>query len=92
VLIGSRSDLDDAPNAFSPERRRELGAHTVEAADQMQIRGVHGRRLERHEQLVRAGVKVGLADESHRRCGVTETVLTKCVQAKCSIQAAWFGG
>jgi hypothetical protein len=62
VLIGSGSDLDDSPNAFSPERCRQFGVHAVETTDQMQIGGVHGRRLEGNEQLVVAGVKVRLGD------------------------------
>lgn len=37
VLIGSRSDVDDSPNALAPEARRQFGVHAVEASDQMQI-------------------------------------------------------
>jgi hypothetical protein len=33
---------------------------------------VHGRRLERNEQLVATGVKLGLGDERYDLCGVTE--------------------
>jgi hypothetical protein len=37
ALIGSGPDLDDSADAFSAERRRQLGAYAIEAADQIQI-------------------------------------------------------
>jgi hypothetical protein len=77
--IGSGPDLDDATDAFSAERRRQRRVHAVEPADQMQIRRVHRRRLQRDEQLVATGVELGLGDERHDLCGITEAVQAKRV-------------
>jgi hypothetical protein len=35
---------------------------------------VHGRRLERNEQLVATGVKLGPGDELYDLCGITEAI------------------
>ena len=51
------ADGDDATDSFRAQRRGQVRAHPVDAPDQVQIRRVDRRRLDRHRQLARARIR-----------------------------------
>jgi hypothetical protein len=61
---------DDATDALRAEPRGELRAHPIDTPDQVQIRRVDRRRLNRHRQLARARIRrinLGELDDLGRR-------------------------
>jgi len=55
--IHAVADGDDATDSFRAQRRGQVRAHPVDAPDQVQIRRVDRRRLDRHRQLAGARLR-----------------------------------